>query len=79
MDHVQKASTHVRGRVAADGASDKGHSAIADVDTAALHLEKEMSEFNGAMEEGPRRFKTQARTEVASLSNKLQLMKFAEP
>ena len=48
---VQNLSTHVRGCVAADGASVKRHSAIEDVDAAALHSEKEMSEFNGAMEE----------------------------
>ena len=40
---VQKASTHVRGRVAADGASVKGDGAGADVDAATLHSEKEMS------------------------------------
>ena len=49
MDHVQKASAHIISCVAADGASGKGHSAIIDVDTAALHSEKEMSDFNGAL------------------------------
>ena len=49
MDHVQKASAHIISCVAADGASGKGHSAIIDVDTAALHSEKEMSEFSEAL------------------------------
>ena len=38
---VQKASTHVEYCVAINDASVKGHSAIPDVDAAALHLEKE--------------------------------------
>ena len=40
---VQKACTDLVSCVAADGASIKSHSATIDVDTAALHAEKEMS------------------------------------
>ena len=36
--------------VAADGARVKGDGAGIDEDAAALHSEKEMSEFNGAMD-----------------------------
>ena len=58
---VQKASTHVACCVAADGAGVKGDVAGADVDAAALHSEKEMSEFNGAMDNRQRRFKKHKR------------------
>ena len=44
---VQKASTHVICCVVVNGASVKGHSAATDIDSTALHPEKEMSEFNG--------------------------------
>ena len=51
---VQKASTHSVCCVAANGASVKCDGAGIDGDAAALHSEKEMSEFNGALKWGRR-------------------------
>ena len=53
MDQVQKASAHIASScVAANSARVKGDGAGINVDAAALHPEKEMSEFNGAMNQG---------------------------
>ena len=47
---VQKTSTHIASCVAADGARVKGHVAVADVDAAALYIQRKKRQFNGAMD-----------------------------